>query len=337
MKLQVAPGRRRKVNPLTAAAAAAVLLALFIVPTLLNNTYLMLIITMCGIYTIATSGLDLLFGYSGQISLGHAAFYCLGAYGTGILSKLLHINPWLSIVLASIVATLIGVLFALPTTRLKFMFLSLVTTGFGELVYQAVVNFWPDITGSTSGFKGIPKFRIGEFVIKDRIHYLYLVLIFTVLFLFIKQRIVNSRIGRAFIAIRENTEAAGAMGIKVRRYKPMAFGISAFFTAFAGALYAHYVGFISPETFLRQTSVLFLTMVLFGGMGTFIGPIIGSTFLITLTETVQAFGQYQQLIYGVFIIIVVLFMPTGLSGLIRLVQEKLFPRKGVTDHAAARP
>ncbi|WP_300417873.1 branched-chain amino acid ABC transporter permease [uncultured Oscillibacter sp.] len=302
-----------KLRPMALLLVIAVVL---ILPQVIKSTYFMLVLCLCGIYTIATAGLDINFGYAGQISLGHAAFYAIGAYGSAILSKLAGINPWITMLLASAFAAVVGFLFALPISKLKFMFLSLVTTGFGEIVYQIIVNFWPDITGSTSGFKGIPKLGIAGFVFKDRHDYAYIVIFCTILFLLAKYCIVNSRIGRAFIAIRESAEAAGAMGINVTYYKAMSFSISAFYTAFAGALYGHMVGFISPETFKRPQSIMLLTMALLGGRGTMLGPVIGSLILVVLTESVQMFGQYQQLIYGFFIIIVVLFMPGGLAGVL---------------------
>lgn len=296
---------------------------LAVLPQVINSTYIMLILSLGGIYVIAASGLDVMFGYCGQISLGHAAFYAIGAYGSGILSKLLGLNPWLTILLSAMIAAVIGFLFALPISKLQFMFLSLVTIGFGEIVYQIIVNFWPDITGSTSGFKGIPKLAVGSFIIKTRADYFYVVLMFVVILILVKNRIIDSKVGRAFISIRENAEAAGSMGINVKYYKAMAFAISAFYVAIAGALYGHMVGFISPETFKQAQSVMFLTMVLLGGRGTVLGPIMGAMILVVLTESVQSFGQYQRLIYGAFIVLVVLFMPKGLAGVIHSAKKLL--------------
>ncbi len=299
---------KKNVVPIAVIAICALL------PLFVKNQYLFIIFSLMGIYIIATSGLDILFGYSGQISLGHAGFYCIGAYGSAILGKYTGLNPWLTMLMASLAAAIVGFLFALPTTRLKFMFLSLVTTAFGELVYQIVVNFWPDITGSTTGFHGIAKLGVFGIPIKTRAEFFFVVLAMAVVFLFIKQRIVHSRVGRAFIAIRESDIAAGAMGINVVKYKALAFAISAFYTAVAGGLYAHMIGYISPESFMRALSLMFLTIVLFGGMGSFIGPIIGSITLSIINEVVQSFGHYQQLIYGVFIIVIVLFLPKGMAG-----------------------
>ena len=296
--------------------ALAIIIFLALVPMMGLGSYNMLICCLICIYVISTSGLDILFGYSGQISMGHAAFYAIGAYGSAIFSKLCGLSPWLSMPLAAVIAAIIGFLFALPISKLKFMFLSLVTTGFGEVVYQIIVNFWPEVFGSTAGFKKIPKFEFFGLVIKDRSHYYLLVLAIALIMLLIKHMIIESKVGRAFIAVRESTEAAGAMGINTTYYKSLAFAISAFYVSIAGSLYAHMIGYISPETYVRATSVMFLTIVLLGGRGSFSGPIIGSVILIICTEMIQAFGRYQQLIYGLFIIIVVLFMPKGIAGAI---------------------
>jgi branched-chain amino acid transport system permease protein len=290
----------------------------FAIPILFpEQRYVMVLLTNICINVIICSGLDILYGYSGQISMGHAAFYAMGAYGSAILTKTAGISPWLTIFMVSICTAVFAFVFALPITKLVFMFLSLVTIALGEVVYQSIVVIFPDYTGGTIGFSGIPKFRIGEFVIQSRPHYLILVLVFTVLALILKQMLVKSRVGRALIAIRENTVAAGGMGINVRFYKSTAFAVSAFYTALAGALYAHFVGYISPETFNRSQSSMFITMILFGGNGTLAGPGLGALILGLFSEVIQAAGRYQMLIYGVLIMGVVMFAPQGLMGIIQ--------------------
>lgn len=309
--------------------AVVIIAALFSVPLVLKDQkYLMVLLTTTALNVIIASGLDILFGFSGQISMGHAAFYAMGAYGTAILSKTVGWNPWVTIIVATVASTCIAFLFALPVTKLVHMFLSLVTIALGEIVYQIIVNFFPDVTGGTTGFSGISKFSLFGFVIKERSHFLLLVLVFMVLAIVFKQMLIKSRVGRAFVAIRENPVAAGGMGINVRLYKAIAFAVSAFYTALAGALFAHFMGYISPETFTRATSTSFLTMVLFGGSGTVAGPILGAGILSVFSEMIQAFGEYQMLIYGVLIILVVLFAPQGLMGIINNVWNKIRGRRG---------
>jgi branched-chain amino acid transport system permease protein len=286
-----------------------------------NNAYLMLILSLSGIFVIASIGLDLLFGYSGQISIGQAAFYAVGAYTSAILTTKLGINVWLAMLAGGVLATAFAALVALPICKLVHMFLALVTIGIGELTHQAIINL-PDLTGSFTGVRAIPMPRIGNYVFNVSSYY-YIVLAVVVLSLLVKQRIVDSRIGRAFIAIRENTDAANAMGINVTYYKVVAFACSAAFTGIAGALYAHYIGFISPESFTLDQSVLFLTAVLCGGMGTFVGPIIGAVVITVINEAIQVLGSYQMLVYGIFIVVAVIYVPEGLVGVVKMIQRHL--------------
>jgi branched-chain amino acid transport system permease protein len=286
-----------------------------------DNAYVMLILSLSGMFVIAATGLDLLFGYSGQISIGQAAFYAVGAYTSAILTTKLGISVWLGMLAGGVLATVFAALVALPICKLVHMFLALVTIGIGELTHQAIINL-PDLTGSFTGVRAIPMPRIGDYVFNVSSYY-YIVLAFVVLSLFVKQRIVDSRIGRAFIAIRENADAANAMGINVTYYKVVAFACSAAFTGIAGALYAHYIGFISPESFTLDQSVVFLTAVLCGGMGTFMGPIIGAVVITVINEAIQVLGAYQMLVYGIFIVVAVIYVPEGLVGVVKMVQRKL--------------
>ena len=286
-----------------------------------NNAYLMLILSLSGIFVIASIGLDLLFGYSGQISIGQAAFYAVGAYTSAILTTKLGVSVWLGMLAGGVLATIFAALVALPICKLVHMFLALVTIGIGELTHQAIINL-PDLTGSFTGVRAIPMPRIGGYVFNASSYY-YIVLAVVVLSLLVKQHIVDSRIGRAFIAIRENTDAANAMGINVTYYKVVAFACSAAFTGIAGALYAHYIGFISPESFTLDQSVLFLTAVLCGGMGTFVGPIIGAVVITVINEAIQVLGSYQMLVYGIFIVVAVIYVPEGLVGVVKMIQRHL--------------
>jgi branched-chain amino acid transport system permease protein len=286
-----------------------------------DNAYLMLILSLSGIFVIASIGLDLLFGYSGQISIGQAAFYAVGAYTSAILTTKLGVSVWLGMLAGGVLATIFAALVALPICKLVHMFLALVTIGIGELTHQAIINL-PDLTGSFTGVRAIPMPRIGDYVFNASSYY-YIVLAVVVLSLLVKQRIVDSRIGRAFIAIRENSDAANAMGINVTYYKVVAFACSAAFTGIAGALYAHYIGFISPESFTLDQSVLFLTAVLCGGMGTLVGPIIGAVVITVINEAIQVLGSYQMLVYGIFIVVAVIYVPEGLVGVVRMIQRHL--------------
>ncbi len=306
------------------------LLALVIVVALCfhGRTYIFSVANFILIYVISTAGLDLLFGYSGQISLGHAGFYAIGAYTTALLSTSTGIHPLITMLAGAVLATLVGMVLAYPAAKLRYHFLSLVTIAFGEMIYLLAVTSPGDITNGFSGVYGIPVIKLFGISFKSNYNYFFLLLFFAALFLFIKWRVVHSKIGRAFIAIRDNTTAAGGMGINVRYYRVMAFAISAFYTAFAGGLYAHMIRFISPEVFTQDNiSIPMITMVLFGGYGTQWGPVIGAIVVTIINELLQATGTYRMIIYGLFVVVVLLFMPRGIMSFIRDFSARAAARK----------
>lgn len=294
--------------------ALAFLASILLLATISGKAYYLTLFVFCGIYVIAVSGLDILFGYSGQISLGHAAFFAVGAYTTAILSTRFGLPVYLTIIIACIASAAFSFIVALPASKLINMFLSLLTIAFGQMVYTFVKQA-KSITEGTGGIKKIPELSLLGFEFDSNLSYSILVLALCGVMLFVKNRIINSSTGRAMMAIRENVVAANGIGIKVSKYKITAFMLSALYTGLAGALYAHYVGYIGPETFTATQSQLFLIMLLFGGSGTLYGPIIGSVILSLINETLAGFSSYRMLIYGFVILIAVLFMPRGLFGL----------------------
>lgn len=206
---------------------------------------------------------------------------------------------------------------AIPCSKLVHHFLSIVTIGFGEIVRLLALNGPTKLTGGANGIGGIPPVSLFGYKLTSNATYLYFVLALVVLFLIIKKRIVDSRVGRAMLAIKCNPDASEAFGIKISKYKAMAFTAAAFYAGIGGALYAHLVRFISPESFSGEQSSMFLVMILVGGMGTFYGPLIGSFLIILVTEFLQNFGTYQMLVYGALIIFVLFVMPNGIAGTLR--------------------
>lgn len=312
--------RQTQKKKILTAAVCLVLLAAALAG-LRNQQYILTLLNFACMYMISVSGLDILFGYSGQISLGHAAFYAAGAYTSALLTTKLGVPVWVAILAACLVSLVLGFIVALPASKLIHHFLALLTIAVGQLVY--VVLSRASFTNAMVGVSKIPDISIFGFVLKNNFRFLVFMIVMVALFLLIKQRIVDSRVGRAFLAIRENPVAAGGIGINVQRYKIMAFAISAVFTGFAGAMYAHFVGFISPETFTSSQSVMFMTMLLFGGMGNFAGPLIGATVITLLNESLQTLGSYRMLVYGAFILAVLLFLPHGISGVIDILKLRL--------------
>lgn len=287
------------------------LLAAF--PLVVHNQYVLLVATLTGIYVIVNAGLDIVYGYSGQITLGQAGFYAIGAYTSALLSMHTALPVIVCMVLAGLLASLIGAIIAIPAVKLVHHFLAMVTIGFGEIVRLLVLN-GGKLTGAADGIPLVPKLRILDFSFDSVGRYFYFVLLCVVVLLRLKQNLVTSRIGLAFRSIRENADAAAASGINVHRLKVTAFTVEGFFGGFGGALYAHLVGFISPETFGLQQSVLFLTMVLLGGAGNLWGPIIGTVLISIMFELLQPLGQAQMAIYGVMIMAIIFFMPRGITG-----------------------
>lgn len=277
-----------------------------------DYSYIVLVMCFIGIYIIAVSGLDVLFGYCGQISLGHAAFFAIGAYTSAVISRQYGINAFVTTLIAALFSTLIGILLALPCSRLVHHFLAFATIAFGEIVHLFILHSPNNFTRGHAGYNMIPIYSIGGYEIETYRQFFYMLLILVGLFLLLKQLIINSKVGRAFVAIKDNQHAANGMGVNVKKYKIMAFGISAFYTGLAGALYAHLVTFISPETFMMKQSVMFLTILLFGSLGTFWGPIIGASIITVISEWLQVTGSYQMLIYGFLLLIIVLFLPHGI-------------------------
>ena len=313
----------------TAIIVAILLPILFL---LIKQSYFVTLGSFILLYVVAVSGLDIVFGYSGQISMGHAAFFAIGAYSTGILTAKLGIPLFISMICGSIAGALIGALLAYPASKLVFHFLSLSTISFGEIVYQLITHSPNGITGNFNGLR-LGKQTMFGLPMDSKINVYYLFLVFVIIFLVAKHFLVNSKVGRAFVAIRENTHAAEGMGINVRKYKIIAFTVSAFFTAFAGGMFLILMGYIHPDSFLQPQSVLFLTMLLFGGTASIIGPIVGTASVQLLVEALRDFQDYQMFLYGALMLIVIVLIPGGIYGTIRnaFVERKQKKESGELD------
>lgn len=292
----------------------AVAIIAIIALLLSQRTYYALVIALFGVYSIVAISLDILFGYTGQISLGHAGLFAIGAYSATLFTMRLGIPSLISLILGSVLTMVAGFLVAIPASKLVKHFLSLLMIAFGQMVYL-IVNAWTPVTGGSLGIDSIPYLNVCGWVLNSNLENMIVIWVLVALAMIVKKRVVDSRTGRAFIAIRENPVAARGLGIDVRKYKIIAFGISAFMTGLAGGLYAFLRGFISAETFNATQSTLFMTMLLFGGITTTAGPIIGAAVLLLVKEVFQSLSIYQGLIYAAFIIIILFFLPNGVVGL----------------------
>jgi branched-chain amino acid transport system permease protein len=296
-----------------------VLAALLVFPLLVTSEYLLRIAVLAGIYIILTSSLNVTNGYTGLFSFGHAAFYGIGAYTAAILATRFGLSFWLTLPLAGIVAGAFGAAIALPTLRLTGIFLALVTIGFQEITYLVILN-WIGLTRGPMGIPGIPPPTFWGSPLTGNRGYYYLVLALDVLLLFILSRIVTSRVGRAFVAIREDELAAQASGIATFRYKVLSFVIATCFAGVAGAFFAHHARFVSADSFRLDETFAILTMLIVGGMGSLPGPVIGAVFLVVLPEASRFLAEYRGVVYGLILMAVILFRPEGIAGVPGIIQ-----------------
>lgn len=278
----------------------------------ISNPYHLQLLTFIGIHTLLALGLNMLMGYAGQISLGHAAFYGLGAYCSAILTVHWNWPPWLALPAVLLMTALVAFLIALPMLKLSGYYLGMGTMGFGMIVY-ILFRKWSQVTGGDSGFVGIPPLTLGPFSFMSGSAYFFLVWGVVFLCFILCERIVDSRVGRALRAIHDSEHAAAAMGIDTSRIKIWVFVLSAVFAGLAGFLYAHLVSFISPGSFDFLVSVRMVTMVVIGGMASIWGSLLGASLLTLLPEWLHVFTDYEMVVYGLILMVIMIFLPQGLT------------------------
>jgi branched-chain amino acid transport system permease protein len=285
--------------------------------------YLLHILVIAGIYIILTLSLNLIVGYTGLPALGHAAFSCIGAFTSSLLALNMGLSPWIGLLIGACVAAFSGIVIGYPAVRLKGDYLALATFGLGVIVYSIAKN-WVSLTRGPMGLPGIPGFSIAGFQLSEIWSYLLLVLVFVVITIFIINRIVNSPFGRILRSIREDEIASQALGKNTIKYKLLVFIIGAFFAGIAGSLYAHYITFIDPSSFTVMESITILLMVIFGGMGSISGSIVGAVILVVFPEFLRFLGMpssiaapMRQMIYGLLLVILMLKRPQGIMGAYR--------------------
>ncbi len=285
-----------------------------------GNKYFISILVFLGINSIVTMGLCLLMGYAGQISLGHAAFFGMGAYFSGILTSRYSYHPVVAFFVGIFFSALVAFFVGKPTLRLKGHYMAVATLGFGEIFF-IVFNELIFLTGGPSGLSGIPTLTFFGQVLEGTA-YLYLVWGFVFLLLIFSLNVINSRVGRALRAIHGGELAANAMGVDAARYKVQVFVLSAVYASIAGSLYAHFITFISPSSFGLMPSIMFLMMVVIGGAGTIWGALLGTAVLTSLPEYLRGLKDFEVLAYGGILMVVLLFMPQGvLEGMQKLLKR----------------
>lgn len=309
-----------------------VLAVLAALPLVVTSEYLLQTAVLAGIYVILASSLNITNGYTGLFSFGHAAFYGIGAYAAAILATRMGWGFWLTLPLAGIVAACFGAAIALLTLRLKGIFLALVTIGFQEIVYLVTLN-WIALTRGPMGIPGVPPPRLLGWELAGNRGYYWLILALDVLVLFVLSRIVTSRIGRAFEAIREDEVAAQSAGIPAFRTKVLSFVIATFFAGIAGGFFAHHARFVSADSFRLDETFAILTMLIVGGLGSILGPVLGAVLLVVLPEASRFLAEYRGVVYGLILIGVILLRPEGIAGVPGIIQ----PRGALLGRAAPAP
>ncbi|MDR3590629.1 MAG: branched-chain amino acid ABC transporter permease [Negativicutes bacterium] len=292
---------------------AAVVVLAAVLPPFINNDYILRVLTIAGVFTILTLSLNLVTGYTGQFCLGWAAFYGIGAYTSALLAMKLGFSFWLALPLGGVMAAAFGILLGIPTLRLKDIYLAITTLGFGEIIRLIMLN-WTDLTRGSMGLPGIPSPRLFGYEFSSNLPYYYLILVLVLITVFTMHRLIDSRLGRALIAIREDDLAAKTAGIDITAYKVMAFAIGAFFAGIAGSFYAHYTSFIDPHTFSFMESISILAMVVLGGMGSITGSIIGALILSIIPEMLRGLSEYRMIMYGLIMMAVMILRPQGIMG-----------------------
>ncbi|MDR3372237.1 MAG: branched-chain amino acid ABC transporter permease [Ancalomicrobiaceae bacterium] len=289
------------------------LAALAAMPQIIHDAYVLRILVLVGIYVLLTSSLNLVNGYTGLFSLGHAAFYGVGAYTSAILVMRTGWSVWVGMIAGALGAAVVAWLIAKPTMKLKGVYLTLTTLGLNIIIMLVFLN-WVDLTKGPLGIAGIPVPTLFGRRLSAPADYYYLILVVDVLVVFALSRLVNSRFGRALKAIREDERAAHACGIPLIHFKTVAFVLSAALAGLAGSFYAHYMRYISPEAFSYPETFNIVTILAFGGPGNLIGPIVGSVILISATEAFRVFAAYRMIIFGTVLVGTMLLRREGLLG-----------------------
>jgi len=318
------------------------LLVLLVVIPFTCKTYWLYVINLIGIASIAVIGLNILIGFTGQISLGHGAFFGVGAYAAAILASAAGFPFYLSVLSAGVITAFVGMVFGIPSLRLKHLYLTIATLA-GQFIIEYLLVHWTSLTKGPEGIILSRATLFGISLAKDR-SFFYVIFVSFALMSWIAANLMRTRFGRAFIAIRDNDRAAEGMGIPIFQYKLLAFAISSFYAGFAGALWAHYIASISPEPFTLFLSVQYIAMIIIGGLGSIPGAVFGALFITVLNEVLSGATQYfmnlggmgklsltiaplREFIFGLAIVLFIILRPKGLADLWRIVRSsfRLWP------------
>jgi branched-chain amino acid transport system permease protein len=323
--LPVSTSWRRRV----AIAVAAV--GLLVLPLVVKDRYFQHVLVLSGISVLLAASFDLLCGYTGLLNLGHAAFFGVGAYASALVAMHGGISPWLTLPVGGLVASVFGVMLGLPSFRLRGPYLAIVTISFSEIIRMVAAN-WVDLTRGALGLYDIPPLtpvRLGGLTVEftsERSAY-YVVLVLAVATVLLLRRLLRSEFGLTLESMREDEAGAEAIGINTTQYKLTVFIIASFVAGFAGAFYAHYVRLVSPEMMSGGETSSIITMVLVGGLGTPMGPVVGGVLVTFLSEGLRFVKDLwdvdvRLVLYGLILMLTILFMREGVVGMVRNVARR---------------
>ncbi|WHH61742.1 branched-chain amino acid ABC transporter permease [Petroclostridium sp. X23] len=256
-------------------------------------------------------GLNFITGLTGQMNLGTAGIMALGAYTAALMSTNLHAPAWICFVLSIVMGWLIGLGLGYPSLRLKGVYLALTTIGFSEITRLVLTN-WVDLTGGTMGVQNIPAITVFGYELDSSFKIYYLYLLVVIVLVFTSQRIVKSKWGRVFKAIRDNVEAVEACGIDIASIKIKAFTLATIFGCLGGAMYTYMMRYVNPTTFIPDLSANYLVMMMLGGIGSVAGNIIGAVIITLLPEFLRFMQSYYWLVFSIITLIFVIFLPNGI-------------------------
>lgn len=322
-----------KINKSTALIAVAAIVLAAVLPMFISNNYHLNLMIQVLINIIIVVGLNFITGLTGQMNLGTAGIFSMGAYTSSLLATRLGINPWICLIAAIGMGFLIGMGLGYPSLRVSGVYLALTTIGFSEIVRILMTNL-TGLTGGALGVTGIPPFSIldHKFQTNKEIYYLYLII--AVILIFNAYRIVNSKWGRAFLAVKDNPEAVEAGGVNIASIKILAFTLAAVYATVAGSLYAHYVGFINPSAYNLEYSINYVVMLVIGGIGSVPGNVLGAILVTLVPELLRFMENYYWLVFSIITLLFVIFMPNGMVSLFR--SRKGTARAGKGEQANGR-
>lgn len=290
-------------------AAAFGILAL--VPVCISNNYHITILNQMVINMIVVFGLNFITGLTGQMNLGTAGIYALGAYTSALLSRNFGLSPWLTMIAALVMGFLIGRGLGYPSLKMKGVYLSLTTLAFSEIIRILATNLM-DITGGTQGIKNIPRFKILVWELDTNTKYFYFVWVMAVLLCILSIRIAHSKWGREFKAVKDNPEAIESLGLDIKKIKIRAFTLAAMYGALGGALYAHFNQFVTSLSFTTDLSISYVIMLMIGGIGNILGNMLGAVVITLLPEMLRFLGDYYQITFCILVLLCAVFLPNGL-------------------------